>query len=339
MLNPALGEFRRSLRLAMALTVALSFTAAFSHFLLTIDQRLARQSRQLEQSAIQLDQQLSVLNTIADWWQQQARVNLSNQTDLSFNLYKVDGQLLSPAALLQDKPQTAAELRFLQAQQSSLMAMRLLYPWIESLFYVSEQDFIYLLPQQGLSQLHAYHSALEANWNQLKEPLQFSKAENNKLLFSRWLSLNTTQKARLLFVIDMNLLFQPLQKMIPEAEFILLDDEGKLLGSTLAITPQLDEQLLQLQRVGRHSLSLVMLEQRRGILSLGMQSFFHYWFGYLLVLSLMVMVFFYRLRQKILQPLKRLSMHIERLTRNQGGVRHIPSGWEEMFDKITRLKP
>ena len=52
-----------------------------------------------------------------------------------------------------------------------------------------------------------------------------------------------------------------------------------------------------------------------------------------------LLAFFYRYKQKVLQPLQRLGIHIERLARDQGGVRHIPGGWEEMFDKITRLKP
>lgn len=91
--------------------------------------------------------------------------------------------------------------------------------------------------------------------------------------------------------------------------------------------------------IGQRPLPLVILERRHGLISEGMAGFLGYWVGYLLVLAAALLAFFCRYKQKVLQPLQRLGIYIERLARNQGGVRHIPGGWEEMFDKITRLKP
>lgn len=47
MQNPATSDFQRNLRIALVFILLLSVGAAFIHFLLTLDQRMTRQAKQL----------------------------------------------------------------------------------------------------------------------------------------------------------------------------------------------------------------------------------------------------------------------------------------------------
>lgn len=338
MQNPATADFQRSYRLALLFILLLSIAAAFVQFFLTLEQRLSRQAKQLELKAVQLDQQLTPLLKLTEWLQLQALVDSTVEHPLSLILYNPSGQLLTDA---ESAPSiSAAERQFLQANQAVFISSRLLYPWLERVVYLSDRGAIYLLPHQlSALQIQGLSPWLTAAAQAESKTAQVIKSEENKLLFSYPLRFANGETGRLLLLIDIKALLLPLQKVTPDADFLLLDESGQLLGGTLANGNSFDEHLLQLQRIGQQPLSLVMLEQRHGLLSEGVSGFLTYWLGYLLVLVIACMVFFYRYKQKVLQPLRRLVIHIERLTRDQGGVRHIPGGWEEIFDKISRLKP
>lgn len=337
MQNPATSDFQRNLRIALVFILMLSVGAAFIHFLLTLDQRMTRQAKQLELKALQLDIQLAPLLKLGEWLQQQALSHSPIIPALPLTLYNRDGQTLTEADAQQRV--SVVERSFLQANTGAFNASRLLYPWLERVLYTSDSGFIYLQPQQlSLLQIQALSPWLAGNLS-ADNKVALSKSDDNKLIFSTPLKFTSGETGRLLFVVDIPALLQPLQKVTPEADFLLLDESGQILGGTVAASSQLEQRLLQLQRIGQQPLSLVMLEQRHGLISEGMAGFLGYWFGYLFVLAAALLAFFYRYKQKVLQPLQRLGIHIERLARNQGGVRHIPGGWEEMFDKITRLKP
>lgn len=337
MQNPATSDFQRNLRIALVFILLLSVGAAFIHFLLTLDQRMTRQAKQLELKALQLDIQLAPLLKLSEWLQQQAQSQADVVTAIPLTLYNRDGQTLTEADTQQRV--SVVERSFLQANTGAFNASRLLYPWLERVLYTSDSGFIYLQPQQlSLLQIQALSPWLAGNVS-ADNKVAFSKSDDNKLIFSTPLKFTSGETGRLLFVVDIPALLLPLQKVTPEADFLLLDESGQILGGTVAASSQLEQRLLQLQRIGQQPLSLVMLEQRHGLISEGMAGFLGYWFGYLFVLAAALLAFFYRYKQKVLQPLQRLGIHIERLARNQGGVRHIPGGWEEMFDKITRLKP
>lgn len=337
MQNPATSDFQRNLRIALVFILLLSVGAAFIHFLLTLDQRMTRQAKQLELKALQLDIQLAPLLKLSEWLQQQAKSQPDVVTALPLTLYNRDGQTLTEADTQQRV--SVVERSFLQANTGAFNASRLLYPWLERVLYTSDGGFIYLQPQQlSLLQIQALRPWLAGNVS-ADNKVVLSKSDDNKLIFSTPLKFTSGETGRLLFVVDIPALLLPLQKVTPEADFLLLDESGQILGGTVAASSQLEQRLLQLQRIGQQPLSLVMLEQRHGLISEGMAGFLGYWFGYLFVLAAALLAFFYRYKQKVLQPLQRLGIHIERLARNQGGVRHIPGGWEEMFDKITRLKP
>lgn len=337
MQNPATSDFQRNLRIALVFILLLSVGAAFIHFLLTLDQRMTRQAKQLELKALQLDIQLTPLLKLGEWFKQQALSQPDVTTGLPLTLYNHDGQTLTEDDMQQGV--STVERSFLQANTGAFNASRLLYPWLERVLYTSDSGFIYLQPQQlSLLQIQALSPWLAGNVS-ADNKVAFSKSDDNKLIFSTPLKFTSGETGRLLFVVDIPALLLPLQKVTPEADFLLLDESGQILGGTVAASSQLEQRLLQLQRIGQQPLSLVMLEQRHGLISEGMAGFLGYWFGYLFVLAAALLAFFYRYKQKVLQPLQRLGIHIERLARNQGGVRHIPGGWEEMFDKITRLKP
>ena len=337
MQNPATSDFQRNLRIALVFILLLSVGAAFIHFLLTLDQRMTRQAKQLELKALQLDIQLAPLLKLSEWLQQQAKSQPDVVTALPLILYNRDGQTLTESDTQQGV--SVVERSFLQANTGAFNASRLLYPWLERVLYTSDGGFIYLQPQQlSLLQIQALSPWLAGNVS-ADNKVALSKSDDNKLIFSTPLKFTSGETGRLLFVVDIPALLLPLQKVTPEADFLLLDESGQILGGTVAASSQLEQRLLQLQRIGQQQLSLVMLEQRHGLISEGMAGFLGYWFGYLFVLAAALLAFFYRYKQKVLQPLQRLGIHIERLARNQGGVRHIPGGWEEMFDKITRLKP
>lgn len=337
MQNPATSDFQRNLRIALVFILLLSVGAAFIHFLLTLDQRMTRQAKQLELKALQLDIQLAPLLKLSEWLQQQAQSQPDVVTALPLTLYNRDGQTLTESDTQQRV--SVVERSFLQANTGAFNASRLLYPWLERVLYTSDSGFIYLQPQQlSLLQIQALSPWLAGNLS-ADNKVVLSKSDDNKLIFSTPQKFTSGETGRLLFVVDIPALLLPLQKVTPEADFLLLDESGQILGGTVAASSQLEQRLLQLQRIGQQPLSLVMLEQRHGLISEGMAGFLGYWFGYLFVLAAALLAFFYRYKQKVLQPLQRLGIHIERLARNQGGVRHIPGGWEEMSDKITRLKP
>ena len=337
MQNPATSDFQRNLRIALVFILLLSVGAAFIHFLLTLDQRMTRQAKQLELKALQLDIQLAPLLKLSEWLQQQAQSHSPIIPALPLTLYNRDGQTLTEDDMQQGV--STVERSFLQVNTGAFNASRLLYPWLERVLYTSDGGFIYLQPQQlSLLQIQALSPWLAGNVS-ADNKVALSKSDDNKLIFSTPMKFTSGETGRLLFVVDIPALLLPLQKVTPEADFLLLDESGQILGGTVAASSQLEQRLLQLQRIGQQPLSLVMLEQRHGLISEGMAGFLGYWFGYLFVLAAALLAFFYRYKQKVLQPLQRLGIHIERLARNQGGVRHIPGGWEEMFDKITRLKP
>lgn len=61
--------------------------------------------------------------------------------------------------------------------------------------------------------------------------------------------------------------------------------------------------------------------------------------GYLLPLSMLYLFWFYRYKRKTMGPFARQLTHIDRLLRDDlTGVRHIPAGWEDVFNLIRRLK-
>ena len=37
-------------------------------------------------------------------------------------------------------------------------------------------------------------------------------------------------------------------------------------------------------------------------------------------------------------PLQRLSTHIDRLNNGQAGVRRVPEGWQDVFERVSQLK-
>lgn len=342
MQNPILSEYQRTRRLGAFFVLLLSFAAATVHFLLTLEQRMELQSQRLAIKALHLDAQLLPLQKFADSMQQQALLEQADSLS-GFNspLYTLDGQTPDIASLRSAQRLSNNELHFLSRSEAALNAARTLYPWLDRVLYWSDQDLVYLTPQQlSLLQIQTLQPWLE---QQRKVPVAeqagLSHLETNKILLSRRLRFADGHGGWLIFVIDSAVLLEPFQKLLPGTDFFLLDEHGKLLGNGQTPLRDLEQRVLQLQRIGKQPLSLVMLEQRQSLFGAGLLALLTFWLGYLLVLSLALWAFLYRYRQKTLQPVKRLTIHIERLLRDQGGVRHIPRGWEELFDKINRLKP
>jgi len=344
MQNPAFIEYYRTRKLAAVFVILLSLFAAFIHFLLTVDNRLQQTEHRLQYKSTQLDSQLTPILQFSDWL---SRLALSGQaswqTAVPLTLYNNAGITLSLGQLRSTSAAIDAELALLQHLTLAFSAVQILQPAVERIVYVSEQDFLYISPEQfSLLQLQALSPWFvrrdKKSWQENVE-FQTTVLENNKVALSRRIKHASGKAGYILFVLDVPLFLQPLQKQTPNADFLLLNDSGQLLGSTGKADTVPEELVLQLQRIGKQPFSLVMLEHRGGLFNEGLSSFIVYWLSYLLVLVLAVSAFLYRFKQKIVSPIGRLTIHVERMLREQGGVRHIPSGWEEMFDKIGRLKP
>lgn len=344
MQNPAFIEYYRTRKLAAVFVIFLSLLAAFVHFLMTVDNRLQQTDQRLQYKAAQLDSQLTPLLQFSDWLSILALSGQAEwQTSVPLTLYNHAGTALSLEQLQLTATSVDAEVRMLQHLALAFSAVQILLPAAERIVYVSEQDFLYISPEQfSLLQLQAlspwFAKRDKGSWQENVD-LQTTALENNKLVLSRRIKHASGNIGYILFVLDVSLLLQSLQKQTPTADFLLLDDSGQLLGGTSKAGTVPEELLLQLQRIGKQPFSLVMLEHRGGLFNEGLSSFIVYWLSYLLVLAVAVAAFLYRLKQKIVSPVGRLTIHVERMLREQGGVRHIPSGWEEMFDKIGRLKP
>lgn len=344
MQNPAFFEYQRTRKLAAVFVILLSLFAAFGHFLLTVDNRLQQTEQRLQYKSTQLDSQLTPILHFNDWLNRLALSGQASwQTAVPLTLYNSAGTTLSLQQLQSTSAAINAEVALLQHLTLAFSAVQIMQPAVERIVYVSEQDFLYISPEQfSLLQLQAlspwFARRDKGSWQENVE-LQTTVLENNKIVLSRRIKHASGSAGHILLVLDVPLFLQPLQKQTPDADFLLLNDSGQLLGSTgrAGIVPE--ELLLQLQRIGKQPFSLVMLEHRGGLFNAGLSSFIVYWLSYLLVLMLALMAFLYRLKQKIVSPVGRLSIHVERMLREQGGVRHIPGGWEEMFDKIGQLKP
>ncbi|MCC5453079.1 hypothetical protein LMJ53_15255 [Rheinheimera sp. UJ51] len=343
MQNPALYEYRRTIKLAALFVLMLSFAAALCHFLLTIDNRLQHTEQRLQFKAAQIDTQLQPLLNLLNWltklpFSEQAAL----QSTLALKLHNRQGEPLNTTELVEKTDSVASELLLLQHLDLAFTAIELMQPALERIVYVSEQHFIYANPQTQLTatlaNLVPWFEQYEQAEGSAKPGLATLALSKNKVLLSQRIQQPNGGAGYILFVLDVPLLLMPLQQQTPGADFLLLDEHGHMLGGTTKDDSKVDEMLLQLQRIGRQPFSLAMLEARNGLFSAGFKSFIAYWIGYLVVLSLATLGYAYRYKQKVVGPVRRLTVHVERAIRDQGSVRHIPSGWEEIFDKISRLK-
>ncbi len=344
MQNPALFEYKRGCKLAAVFVVMLSFLAALCHFLLTIDNRLSYTEQRLGLKAAQLDSHVLPLVQLADWYSKVALANQASQlADRPLPLYDQAGNRLTLNQAQALGVATTAELAQLQQFNVAFAAVQVMQPAVERVLYVSDSGFVYFNHEQSallqLEKLAAWFNKREANTESEHNGLTSFAIANNKALLSQRIKQGRDGVGYLLFMLDVPTLLSPLQQQTPDANFLLLDDNGQLLGGTTDKTVETSELVMQLQRIGNQALSLVMLEQRNGLFNAGIESFLFYWIDYLLVLSIAAAAFCYRFKQKVVSPVKRLTIHVERIVRDQGGVRHIPGGWEEIFDKISRLKP
>ncbi|GGW55875.1 hypothetical protein [Alishewanella tabrizica] len=343
MQNPAIFEYHRTRNLAAILILLLSVSAALIHFLLTIDNRLIDTEQRLQAKALQLDNQLLPLVNFNAWITQSASLGISAQGSLlPMRLFSHAGDSLVFEDWQQKSPQIQLELNWLQHLAQAFTTLHIIQPGIEQVIYVSEQDFLFISPKPtedfAIAELAPWFVKRNlADW-QDDLLLQSTLLSHNNVVLSRRIKRGSEKVGYILFVLDVAALLKPLQQQSPEADFLLLDESGQQLGGTGQAGVIPDKLLLQVQRIGQHPFSLVMLAQREGVLQAGGRDFLTYWLGYLSVLTVFLVLCLYRLKQKIVAPVKRLTIHVERMLREQGGVRHIPSGWEEIFDKISRLK-
>ena len=216
-------------------------------------------------------------------------------------------------------------------------------PHLVGMYYFSEQGFAFN-GQMKWSDYIVDHLLLWYQKN-MPEPAY----ERGQIFFSEFLPQQAAvmlplyaedkKLGHFVFALALEPLLAPVYQQHSDADFVLLDQSGQLINSSLAQPPQdIDQHVLQIQRLNTMPWSLGLLEQKTSLFAAGLKEFIWHWLSYAMLLGLMLLAMQYRYRRRTLSPMNRLLIHIRRLNSGQShGVRHVPAGWDEVFDKTFEL--
>jgi sensor c-di-GMP phosphodiesterase-like protein len=120
---------------------------------------------------------------------------------------------------------------------------------------------------------------------------------------------------------------------------MLLETSGELIHSSTSLSSHMiSGHMLQVQRLNTMPWSVALLEQKSSLFAAGVKDFFWHWLTYLGLLGMLLAFMQYRYRRRTLSAFRRLLVHTDRLFKGQmQGVRHVPEGWRELFDRICEL--
>jgi hypothetical protein len=151
--------------------------------------------------------------------------------------------------------------------------------------------------------------------------------------------VNERKIGRFVLALELAPLLANLERNNPDRYFLLLDQAGNIVASSKFINgDNLEQYQLQIQRLADLPWSLALIDKGASVLGAGLISLLLHWLSYAGVLLLLAWLLARRYKRKIMGPLQRLSIHIDRLANDQTGVRRIPDGWQDMFERISELK-
>ncbi|MDX1676544.1 hypothetical protein [Arsukibacterium sp.] len=346
MSSPALAVYNSTVRYSILIIILLSFAAAFIQFLLQFSNNLKHSQRQLEMFTQQMDAQLNPVLQFA-----QAVINraqLSSQMPVTETnqvpvLSLTTGDVLHQQVTVDAIPLNQELQMLLQLQPYFDIAPGSISP-LKDLYYISEQGYGFNGRQKWsdyvIEQLTAWlqrHQRSDNGYD--RNPVFYRDFILEQAAMSVPFYVNERKIGRFVLALELAPLLANLERNNPDRYFLLLDQAGNIVASSKFINgDNLEQYPLQIQRLAGLPWSLALIDKSGTALSAGIGTFILHWLSYIVVLLVLAWLLARRYKRKIVGPLQRLSTHIERLANQQAGVRHIPDGWQDLFDRVSQLK-
>ena len=342
MYNPLYKEYRRSSIIGLVSVILLSLTGAAIHYLRSVDDKVLLRKNQLQHVSARLDAEFTPIVIFAEAVRRTAGIKLAlppSTTDSSLSaLQLASGHNISLAVTPEQR-----ELQMLQRLWPYFELAGQAQAHLSAMYYISEQGFAI----NGEQQWPADVAVAFINWQQQlpaeklhqREMSFYSEFLPEQAALTLPLYDNDILLGRLVFSLSLKTLLKPIQKADSDVHYMLLDGDGEVIHSSTNLSPQMiNGHLLQVQRLDTMPWSLGLLEQKVSLFAAGLKDFLWHWLSYLLLLAGLLLLMQYRYRRRTLSGFNRLLVHTERLSKGQlQGVRHIPEGWRELFDRISQL--
>ncbi|MCD1597220.1 hypothetical protein [Rheinheimera aquimaris] len=347
MKNPLYIEYRRSTLLGILLVLLLSALGAVVHYVRSLDDNVVQTKFRLSTVGNQLDSEFTPVLAFMEAVRRASLLKMSLpavETDESLLLLQLSDGRDSQVAITAPDEGVDAELLMLWRLQPYFELATETQPHLVGMYYFSEQGFAF----NGQAKWSDYIVDHLLLWYQknMPEPAY----ERGQIFFTEFLPgqaavmlplyAEERKLGHFVFALALEPLLAPVYQQHSDADFVLLDQSGQLINSSLARPPQdIDQHVLQIQRLNTMPWSLGLLEQKTSLFASGLKEFIWHWFSYAVLLGLLLVAMQYRYRLRTLTSFSRLLVHIERLSQGRSqGVRRIPFGWQEVFERISRLK-
>ncbi|WP_019675087.1 hypothetical protein [Arsukibacterium perlucidum] len=346
MSSPAYVVYNRTVRFSLLIILLLSFTAAFVQFLLQFNASLKHNQRQLEMFAQQIDAQVNPVLQFAEAVKTRAQLGMQLADPAAGQIAVMS--LTTTDVMLQELSADSAphnqELQMLlQLQPYFDIAPASIAP-LKNLYYLSEQGFAFNGQRKWsdyiVEQLIAWlqrHQRSENNYD--RNPVFYKDFILEQAAMSVPFYVNERKIGRFVLALELAPLLANLEKHNPDRYFLLLDQAGNVIASSKFInSDNLEQYQLQIQRLAGLPWSVALIDKRSSVFNAGLGSFMLYWLSYAGVLLALAWILARRYKRKIMGPLQRLSIHIDRLANDQAGVRRVPDGWQDLFERVSQLK-
>lgn len=346
MKNPLYYEYRRTTTLGLMLVLLLSGVGALVHYLRSLDDNVVQSKNRLATVSRQLDSQFSPVLAFMEAIRRSALVKIAlpvEHSDSQLLLLQLENGQTSQTPIVAEDGNINAELQMLQRLQPLFELAQDALPHLVGVYYLSEQGFAY----NGLPKWSDYIADQLLQWHQRYNPEP--GYERGQLFYAEFLPQQAAvmlplyvadkKLGRFVFALSLQPMLASMYRQYPDAEFLLLDQSGKVISSSAVQSVQsVNQHMLQVQRLETMPWSLALLEQKTSLFAAGGYEFIWHWCSYALLLALLLLALQWRYRRRTLSPAKRLLVHIERLHDGQAqGVRHVPTGWHDVFDRISQL--
>ena len=341
MINPTYYEYRRSSLMGAIFVLILSLLGGAVHYIRSVDSSVLSSKDKLAVVGTQLDAEFRPIVTFAE------AVRRTAEAKLTLPPMAADGAI----TVLQLANGSVTDLP-VNGQQAELQMLLRLWPYFElapqaqphlvAMYYVSEQGFVV----NGQNRWPDYVADQFILWQQQqtapgyqRDMLYYTEFLPQQAALALPLYANDQKLGRFVFAVSLQTVLAPLQNNNTGSRFMLLDTSGEVIhGSTALPVSEVDSHMLQVQRLNSLPWSVALLEQKTSLFAAGVTEFIWHWLSYLLLLTALLLVMQYRYRRRTLSAVNRLLVHIERLVKGQThGVRHVPQGWHEVFERIYQL--
>ena len=346
MKNPIYIEYRRSTVLGVVLVLLLSAFGAVVHYIRSLDENVVLTKMRLNAVGNQLDSEFA---SVLAYMEAVRRASLLKMTlpeldtDVPLQLLRLDNGQDEQVTVRADGGDIDTERLMLLRLQPYFELARETQPHLVGMYYFSEQGFAF----NGQMKWSDYVVDHLLSWYQkhMPEPAY----ERGQVFFTEFLPQQAAvmlplyaddkKLGRFVFALALEPMLAPVYQQHSDVDFVLLDQSGQLINSSVAQLPDdIDEHVLQVQRLNTLPWSLGLLEQKTSLFASGLKEFVWHWFSYALLLGMLLVAMLYRYKLRTLTAFNRLIVHVDRLSQGRQGVRRIPFGWNDVFERISRLK-